>query len=311
MEIEVSEDDSGLRLDIFLAKQVPGLSRRSGQDLIDRKKVLRNGSPTRKGTKVERGDLISVLETPPPADAGAQPNSEIALRVRYEDPHILIVEKPSGMPSHPLRATETETLANGLVAAYPETEGVGFSPLQPGLVNRLDVETSGLVLAARSQEAWEAMRSALSEGRVRKTYLCACDGWIGSPRLLDWYLVNDPRDRRRVHCCLSEVEAQRLGGRPAATRVIRSFHGADASLVKVEVSSAFRHQIRTHMATAGHPLWGDLLYGGRAIDGLEGQFLHAESVSFEHPFSGESVEVVSELPDSLRSALPEDLNEER
>jgi len=296
MEIEVTESDSGQRLDIFLAGKVEGLSRRRAQDLIDKGKVLRNGHSVRKGIKVEVGDEIQVLERPALANDEAVKNANIGFEVHFEDEHFVIVEKPAGMPTHPLKSNEDDTLANGLASRYPEMQGVGFSPLQPGLVNRLDIDTSGLVLASRTEKAWKALREIMVSSEMTKGYTSLCEGTVASPRTLDWYLVNDSRDRRKVHACETEIEAQRLGARPAQTRVVSALFHLGFSTAHLEVRSAFRHQIRVHMAMAGHPLLGDTLYGGRSVEGQSGHLLHASSLRFPHPFESKMVHIESKTP---------------
>ena len=303
IEIEVKDDNAGDRVDIFVSRALPGLSRRETQKLIEDGGVLINGRRCRKGTAVEPGDRVWVARVSGAAERRAMPDPSMELCVAYEDAAVVVIDKPAGRASHPLMADEVGTTANALLARYPEMSDVGYGPLQPGLVNRLDIETSGLLLAARTPQAFEVLRQALKSGAVEKHYTCGCAGRVSAPRILDWYLANDPGDRRKVVACLSETEAVHAGARSAETVIVQSRVASGGSLVVVRALSAFRHQVRVHLATAGHPLWGDGLYGGPEREGLSRHFLHASRLSFEHPENGERIDIESDLPAELRGCL--------
>jgi 23S rRNA pseudouridine1911/1915/1917 synthase len=235
--------------------------------------------------------------------------------VRYEDPWVAVVDKPAGMPTHPLRPDETGTLANAILARYPETLEIGFARREPGLLHRLDTDTSGLVIVARKPEAFEHLRAASREGRVTKRYSALVEGEVVAEGRVDYPLVPHRKDPKRVEAVTPNVRL-RAGTRTheAHTRYrpVRTFrvaHGegvAVYTLLEVELETAFRHQVRVHLATVGHPLVGDALYRGpmpEAAMGLARHFLHASEVSFPHPRDGAPTRVTSPLPDDLAGFL--------
>ncbi len=240
---------------------------------------------------------------PAPTDFAALPDPALALHIVYEDGALVAVDKAPGVPSHPLRPDEVGTVANALVARYPEMAGIGWSPREPGLVHRLDTDTSGLLLAARTPAAFERMRDALRAGRIDKRYLALCAGRVVAPQIIDLPLANHPRDARRVVACITEADIARLRPRPAETEVLRVERVGDLSLVEVRAKSARRHQVRAHLAALGHALAGDTLYGGPDVTGLERHFLHASALEVVHPTTGAPLHLAAELPADLRAVL--------
>src|SRR5690349_10829487 len=201
VEITVSAEDAGARLDVVLVRRVPGLSRKRAKDLAESGDVRVNGRRVKKGATLAEGDTITLPETAG-APEGAVPDPSIALRIVHEDAQVVVVEKPAGIPSHPLRPGERGTVANALLATFPEMAGVGYSPREPGIVHRLDTDTSGLLIAARDTAAFEALRDALKEGRIDKQYQALCEGWIAAPRTISYPLAPHPKDPKRVLACL-------------------------------------------------------------------------------------------------------------
>lgn len=280
--LEIEEREAGSRLDRVLCERL-GMSRAEAKRLFAGGEVRRNGRRADKGELVARGDRIELGSEL--SDPRARPDPDVPFRVVFEDAHLVVVDKPSGVPSHPLRPGELGCLANGLVARYPEMAQTGYDLRQPGLVNRLDNDTSGLVLAARSDAAFSRLRAMLEQGEVNKTYLALVERPI-PPQSID--LALSPSSRHR-----SRVEVNPLG-RPAVSLVERCWPHGRYYLVSVRAPKAYRHQVRVHLAAVGAPILGDLLYGGG--EGAR-HYLHACELRFWHPITGETVELRSDLPE--------------
>lgn len=303
IEFVVEEAENGLRLDVVLVKRVPGMSRAAAKRFTSEGQVRVNGRVQRKGAPLAAGDKITLAEPPPTRDFVAAPDTELALEVLYEDAHFVAVAKSAGVPSHPLREGEGGTVAGALVARYPEMAGVGYSPREPGILHRLDTDTSGVLLAARTKEAFDALRDALRGGLIDKRYRALCLGEVVAPQTITIPLAPHPKDRRRVLACVHERDVARLRPRVARTEVLEGEAVGVMTLVEAAAPTAGRHQIRVHLAAIGHPLGGDALYGGPEIDGLDRHFLHASEVRLAHPIDGRSVFVKAPLPADLVAAL--------
>ncbi len=264
-------DDTGVRLDAWLAREL-GTSRRRVVRLIESGAVVVDGRRGRKGQALAPGSRVRVCSPVPDTDFDPEPADASALVVRHEDRRCVIVDKPAGQPCHPLRRGEVGTLAQQLLAAFPEMAGIGYARREAGLVHRLDVATSGLVLAARSREAFLSLRADLKAGRLDKGYLALVAGRL-EPQVLEGHLAPDPKHRARVR--VRTDGAGRLG----RTEVLRvEAVGADFSLVEVRASVAGRHQVRAMLAGVGTPLVGDELYGGPPV--APHHQLHAHRLGF-------------------------------
>ncbi len=305
--LTVAAEHAGKRLDRYLVDALPELSRARVRTLLDGGRVKVDGRHRRKGDPVAEGAVVEVSgalplqDYPPVADPG------ITLVVRHEDASVAVVDKPAGMPTAPLRPDETGTLANGVIARWPETAGVGFHQREPGLLHRLDTDTSGLVMIARTPEAFESVRAAAKRGEVHKRYLALVEGRITSEGAVDTPLVPHRKDPKRVEAVTEHVRL-RAGTRTHAAhtryRVARAL--GDFTLLEVELETAFRHQVRAHLASIGHPLVGDALYRGpHAPEGttLGRHFLHASEVSYPDPATGAEVRVTSPLPEELAAVV--------
>ena len=292
--------DARERLDQYLVRLGWARSRRAAHEMLARGMVRVNGRVLRKGEMVGGGDTVEIGETSPlPALA---PDIDVKVEVLFRDPAMLVVNKPAPMACHPLRPGERGTVMNGVVAAFPEAAAAGDNPREGGLVHRLDNGTSGALLVALEPQAFAALREAIRAGRIRRDYQALVAGNIKESLQIEKSLAHDPRNARRVLA----VGADAAGARPAATAVepIRRF--GNFTLVSARPRTGMRHQIRVHLADAGHPIAGDTLYGGPALDALaEGRFwLHLAEIEFRSPVSG-PVRVRSPLPRDLENALKE------
>ncbi len=278
-ELEVEESDAGQRLDVTLARRVPSLSRGRARALIEAGGVRVGGRLVRKGCILSVGDRITIEILPGTSDFHALPDPDLPLAVLVETDDFVVVDKPAGVPSHPLREDERGTLAGALVARYPEMREVGYSRREPGIVHRLDTDTSGVMLAARNPEAFRSLREQLQAGKIEKRYLARCVGMVAAPQVIETPIANDPRDRRKVRACFDAREAKRLGAQPATTEVLASWPAMHGSLVEVRANRARRHQVRVHLASIGHPLLGDTLYGGPRLENPDHHLLHALTIT--------------------------------
>jgi 23S rRNA pseudouridine1911/1915/1917 synthase len=301
----VPESLNGARLD-KAAVELASLSRARAKRGIESGAVRVNGRVRPKGAVVSTGDVISVaLGEIADANAPAVPEPDGTLIVRFESKAVLVVDKPAGQPSAPLRPGETGTLANALVGHYPELAGVGYSPREPGLVHRLDTDTTGLVVVARNAGAFEALKAALKEERLEKSYLLVCaEEGLADEGTIAFPIANHPKDQRRVYPCVHPRDVMRYAPRPATTRFRVEKRAAPWALVRAEVSRALRHQIRAHFAATGHPLAGDTLYGGAEVRALGRHALHAASVAWDGGGNAElAFEAHSPLPKEMAALV--------
>jgi len=277
-ELEIEESEAGQRVDVLLARRVPELSRARAKALIEDGTVRVDGRRVKKSYTVSAGDRVTLESVPGPVDFYAAPDPNLALDVLVENEGFVVVDKPAGVPSHPLKEGDLGTLAGALVARYPEMRDVGYSKREPGILHRLDNDTSGLMLAARDQATFEALRKQLQAGQIEKRYLARCQGVVPAPIIIDTPIANDPRDRRKVRACTDPREIKRLRAQPATTEVLTSTPAEHGSLIEVRANNARRHQIRAHLASIGHPLLGDPLYGGPPLEAPARHLLHAASI---------------------------------
>ncbi|MEZ4336223.1 MAG: RluA family pseudouridine synthase [Sandaracinaceae bacterium] len=305
LDVEVGAADAGGRLDAFLVRGVEELSRARARAAIAEGRVLVNGRvTTRGGTTLRAGDRVVLTEAPPsPSFLPAPPDGSVVLVVAHLDARFVVVDKPAGVPTHPLRPDEAATLANALLGRFPEMAGVGYASREPGIVHRLDNETSGLVLAARDAETFERLRAALTAGEIDKRYEILVEGALDPGlRSIDAPIANHPRDRRRV---VAYLEAAPEGARAARTEVLATEAVGPFTRVEVRASTATRHQIRAHFAAIGRPLVGDARYGGRHREGLGRHYLHAMALALRHPFTGDALTITAPRPPELERFLRE------
>jgi 23S rRNA pseudouridine1911/1915/1917 synthase len=301
IERTVTEELAGERIDKAVVALVAGASRARVKRAIESGEVRVNGRVLPKGGVVRAGDVISLEEAlVQPAD-GCIPEPDAPLTVRYESDTVIVVEKPAGQATAPLRADETGTLANALLGRYPELAGIGYSAREPGVVHRLDTETSGLVVVARTAKAFEVLREALQSERITKEYLliCASEG-LPDEGTIEHPIANHPKDKRRVYPCIHPRDVMRYAPRPALTRFTVVRRAGDLALVRATAARAVRHQIRAHFASIDHPLVGDALYAEKS-PAIDRHALHASRVAFEG--SGIAFDVSSELPADMARLL--------
>ncbi|MBI2836245.1 MAG: RluA family pseudouridine synthase [Chloroflexi bacterium] len=290
---ELVVERPGIRLDRYVAERCPELSRSQAQRLIAEGCILVNGRSARAGIKLNSGDLVTVT-IPPPAPA-AMAADEIPLSILYEDHDLMVIEKPTGLIVHPAPGHARGTLANAILSHLPYSPEAGEQ--RPGIVHRLDKDTSGLIIVAKNLAAHADLTDQFKTRSVMKVYLALVKGRLSPDEgVIEAPIGRDSRDRKRM----AVVAAGR--GRAARTRygVLRYVGGY--SLLEVKPETGRTHQIRVHLAAVGHPVVGDAVYGGRSPF-LSRQFLHASVLGFRLPSSGEYVEFKSELPPDLEQAL--------
>lgn len=301
----IDEKDRGARLDKVVASTL-GLGRAAVRRLFDDGKVRVDRRRAQKGDVVEPGHTVSVQLPDVSDDAPAVAHEDPAhpLVVILETPSVVVVDKPAGQPTAPLRGGETGTLANALVARFPEMAGVGFHAREPGLVHRLDNDTSGVVVAARSRAAWDALVEGTRSGALDKLYLAVCeDREMPDSGTIEIPLAPHPKDRRRVLACLHPRDVERLSPRPASTTFRVVSRAAGACLVEVRAPRALRHQIRAHLAAIDCPIVGDTLYGAKEVAGLGRHALHAASVTWKGAAGVPAFTATSELPPELAALV--------
>jgi 23S rRNA pseudouridine1911/1915/1917 synthase len=295
---------AGQRLDKLVVTLVPGLGRKGARRLFEEGRIRINGKRPNKGDVARQGDQLTIA-LPESSGPDAVPEPNAPLDVRLETPDLVIVEKPAGQPTAPLRDGETGALANALVGHYPPMGGIGHSPREPGLVHRLDTDTSGLVLAARTAAAFETLSQALKQGAIEKEYLLVCHAaGLGSAGEIAIPIAHHPKDKKRMYPCLHPRDVARYRPRDATTtfRVLRVT--GDFAIVEARASAAIRHQIRVHMAAIEHPLVGDSLYGGPEIPGVARHALHASRITYPGSPSVPAFDIRSPLPADLKTAFP-------
>ena len=297
--VEVPEGLDGERLDAALARMF-GLSRARAAELIGDGQVLVDGQPAAKSDRVLAGAPLTVTLPPPPdAAAAVRPEPVPGLVVVYEDDDIVVVDKPRGVAAHPTPGWTGPTVLGGLLAAGHTVATSGAAERQ-GIVHRLDANTTGLMVVAKSERAYSVLKQAFRDRTVSKTYHALVQGHPDPLRgTIDAPIGRHPSGDGRF--------AVVAGGRPSVTHydTIEAFRAA--SLVTVGLETGRTHQIRVHMAALRHPCCGDLLYGADPVLaahlGLTRQWLHAVRLSFEHPATGQEITFESPYPDDLRRAL--------
>ena len=289
---EVRVGNGPHRLDQYLAFHDLGLSRARVQQLIQEGWVLLNGAIPKASSSVKMGDRV-VVSLPPPRPLDLIPQA-IPIHTVYQDDELLVVEKPAGLIVHPAPGHRSGTLVNALLAMNPNLPGIGGWE-RPGIVHRLDKDTSGLMMVAKTDNAHHSLSRQIKERQIRKGYLAlACGRMAREEEIIDAPIARDPRHRKRM--------ALVQGGRESKTRYKVSERLDKTTLAEVYPITGRTHQIRVHFASLGHPLLGDTLYGGKSPL-LDHHFLHAHLLGFRHPITNDYLEFQSPLPEELERLL--------
>ncbi|HYR28398.1 MAG TPA: RluA family pseudouridine synthase [Thermoanaerobaculia bacterium] len=304
----VEPEHEGLRLDNFLSALLPDHSRSQIQRLIKDGRVTGPGA-SKPGTAVRTSQ---VFEIDIPAPAPASPIAEaLPLRIVHEDPDIVVLDKPAGMVVHPAAGHTGGTLVNALLHHVKDLSGIG-GELRPGIVHRLDRGTSGVMVVAKNDRAHQELSRQFADREVEKEYIALVWGIVQPGRRIDAPIGRDPDHRQKM-----STRARRA--RSAVTRVTFARHLKGVTLAKVAIATGRTHQIRVHLSAIGHPIVGDVTYGGvhrrvlpnlRAVQRLERPFLHAARLVFMHPSDGRRLEFESPLPADLQSVLDDILERE-
>lgn len=293
--LRTSEESAGERLDACLARMADGVTRSAAARAIAEGRVLVNGRAAGKSLKLSGGEQIEFTpEEPAPISAAPQ---DIPLDVVYEDGDVIVVNKPSGLVVHPAPGHPDGTLVNALLHHCGSSlSGVGGA-LRPGIVHRIDRDTSGLIIAAKNDMAHQSLAAQLADHTLARTYECIVTGNLREDSgTVDAPIARDSRDRKRM--------AVVSGGRRAVTHweVIARYPGY--THIRCQLETGRTHQIRVHMSYLGHPILGDTVYGAKKpVPGLTGQCLHAVALRFLHPRTGEAVSLSCPLPEEFTAML--------
>lgn len=306
--LRVDDEHAGIRLDRFVAESVSDLSRARAQTLIQSGSVRVNGNTIKPSHKVQSGDTVLVqVEPSEPSRFEAE---DIPLDIVFEDEHIIVVNKPVGMIVHPAPRITSGTLVNALLA-HVRRLPVSDSVERPGIVHRIDKNTSGLLVIARTERAQAALSRSIGRRKVKREYRALTYGrFTESEGTIDAPIGRSPSDRKKM-------AVTGIGSREATTHFAVREDFCDISHLTVRLETGRTHQIRVHMAYIGHPIVGDSVYGTRlkrfhetmpsavadAISGLVGHMLHAETLAFKHPISGEPLHFSAPLPDEFERLL--------
>jgi 23S rRNA pseudouridine1911/1915/1917 synthase len=302
----VAASESGIRLDSWLTARLPDLSRTRTKNLVEAGHVRIDGRQVKAAHRVKAGERVEAsVPPPPPEEMAAEP---IPLVIVFEDDHVLVVDKPAGMVTHPGAGQPTGTLAAAALAHAPGMAGVG-GPRRPGIVHRLDKGTSGLIVLAKTARAYDGLTAQLARRSMTRRYVCLVRGELSpASGVIDAPIARDERSRLRM------AVARPGKGKRAVTRfrVLERLPGV--TLVECCLETGRTHQIRVHLASRGHPLLGDETYGGRRAHAadpalttlilrLDGVALHAAGLGFTHPVTAAALEFSSPLPDRIECLL--------
>ena len=292
----LTADLSGERLDGFLSRALPDLSRSAAQKLLEQGLVLRNGKPGKKNDRLEAGDEISVtLPEPKPLDV---PATKMELDIVYEDEDVLVINKPKGLVVHPAAGHQEDTLVNGLLYAKGDSLSGINGILRPGIVHRIDKDTSGLLAIAKNDLSHTVLASQLKDHTMARTYeAIVCGSFKEDSGTVDAPIGRHPSDRKKM--C---VTARNSKNAVTHWEVVDRYPGYTHIRCKLETGRT--HQIRVHMAHIGHPILGDTIYGHKKPElGQDSQVLHAGLLCFAHPRDGHPVIVAADLPEYFKEVL--------
>ena len=297
------------RLDAALLLMFPSSTRAFVREAVAEGAVLVDGRRAAKGMKLRGGEKVEVRELAEERDNVAAADPSVRVPCVFEDECLLAYDKPAGMPVQPLSRKELGTMMNGVVAVHPECAPLGDRPLMAGAIHRIDADTSGLVLVARTAEAFDALRGQFAAQTVKKTYLALVEGTVAAGGTLENDLVHDPtlpfcRMIDLHHNRLTRAQCAELKPLHAVTAFnpigFTTVENEERTLLEVTIFTGVTHQIRAQLALAGMHIVNDRLYGAFAVENQTGHCLHALAAAFRHPASGEATEIRTQLPSWAR-----------
>lgn len=291
----IDEEKVGIRLDSFLSDSLEGQSRSYIQKLIEQNAVLVNEKGSKSNYKLRKNDVIEVqIPEPVPLDVKAE---EIALNIVYEDKDIIVINKPQGMVVHPAHGNYTGTIVNALLSHCDSLSGIN-GVMRPGIVHRIDKDTSGIIVIAKNNEAHASLSEQLKEHSITRCYNALVEGRVKNDTgTIETLIGRNPKDRK-------EMAIVARNGKRAVThyKVLESFDSF--TLIEARLETGRTHQIRVHMSSIGHPIVGDLVYGYKKQRfETKGQLLHARILGFIHPSTGKYMEFEAPLPDYFENIL--------
>jgi 23S rRNA pseudouridine1911/1915/1917 synthase len=307
IELRSTDAQASLRLDAWLGDVYPAVPKRTLRKWIDAKNVSCQGRICAKGDRVIAGATYSLKGEP--EQQGLQPNADLPLSVVYEDEWLIAVNKPAGMNCQPNGFDETDTLANALLARWPTLAGIGDSPLTCGILHRIDGDTSGLVLAAKTQAIYEAMRNQFAAREVEKHYRALVVGKVTAPGRLEHLLAHNPRCPGRMVDAAQWHDVKRPMRAVTEYRPMHPVRVGElaCTLLDVTIFTGVTHQIRAQLSFAGVPILGDVRYGGQVKQmPFPRHFLHAYTVTFTHPATGAQKTLKASLTEEYRNVLGHD-----
>lgn len=294
--LRVQDEEAGERIDRFLAERIADMSRSQIQSLIEDGAVLVHNKQVKSNYKLRRGDEVTVT-LPEPEPTEVEPEN-IPLDIVYQDSDVVVVNKPRGMVVHPAAGHMKGTLVNALLYHCKDLSGIN-GVLRPGIVHRIDKDTSGLMMAAKNDKAHQSLAEQLKAHTVTRKYIAIVHGVVNH----DLGTVDAPIGRHPVHRLRMAVV--KSGGRHAVTHFAVSERFKQYTLLECKLETGRTHQIRVHMDFIGHPLAGDPVYGPKRTLSIDGQALHAQVLGFDHPGTGEYLEFTSDLPHDITRLIEE------
>lgn len=297
LEYTVEQEETGTRIDVLVAGLDEELTRARVQKLIEQGEVTVNDGPVKANYKVREGDVV-VVRFPEPENVEIRPEN-IPLNIVYEDSDLLVINKPQGMVVHPAAGNYSGTLVNALLGHCKDLSGIN-GVIRPGIVHRIDKDTSGLLVVAKNDKAHLSLAEQIKEHIVARKYIALVHGNIPEPRgVVDAPIGRDPRDRKKMAVITRN-------SKNAVTRYVVMERFGDYTLVECALETGRTHQIRVHMTYLGHPVAGDPVYGPRKNPlNLDGQALHAFLLGFDHPSTGKYMEFKADLPPYFETLLKE------
>lgn len=307
LQFTADECDVGQRLDQVLARRYPEFSRAYVQKQIAAEQILLNGRAARKGDVLKSGDCVEIVELLEKRERRPASNPNLIIPIVYEDEWIAVVNKPAGIPTHPVRDDETGTVVNWWAAKNPDLYNDALEPMRAGVVHRLDTGTSGLMILGRNQTVVDAMQGEFRARRVHKEYLALVYGSPPDKGAIDFPIAHDPKSKRRMMALRDRSQMERFRAREARTEFEVEKRFKEVTLVRVHTKTGRMHQVRVHMTALAFPLVGDRIYKrGNMADlklELSHHFLHACRLKFHHPFQNAPKAFESDLPLELQNVL--------